>query len=184
MAALYGRLPRQAERNKEAFIDGTYAQAKRGGALVGKSRAGQSTKIMAVADAEGMPIAVAIEEGSRHDVVLVDHVLDQAVTKHLSPILIGDRAFDSKPLAQRLGHERGVRLIAPKRRNKGVETARQDGRHMRRYRRRWKVECLFAFLKQFRRIVVRWESKAENYLAFLYLGCAVILFRQLQLRAK
>ena len=48
---------------------------------------------------------------------------------------------------------------------------------MPRYRRRWKVERLFAWLKQFRRVVVRWERKASNYLGILQLGCLVILLR-------
>jgi transposase len=50
---------------------------------------------------------------------------------------------------------------------------------MRRYKRRWKVERLFSWLKRFRRIAVRWETKADNYLGFVQLGAAVILLKQL-----
>ena len=179
LSVLYGKLGGQRKRQFESYIDGTYASAKRGGAAVGRCRAGKATKVMAVADAEGLPVSVAIADGSRHDVVLVEHVLDEAVTQTLSPILIGDRAFDSRPLACRLLEERNISLLAPKRRKRDGVATKQDGRRMRRYRRRWKVERLFAWLKQFRRIVVRWEQHADNYLGFLHLGCIAILLRRL-----
>jgi transposase len=91
--------------------------------------------------------------------------------------LIGDKAWDSAKHATALRLERGIELIAPKRGGKRPSKRKQDGRSLRRYRRRWKVERLFAWLKQFRRIATRWERKAENYLGFLHLGCAVILLR-------
>jgi transposase len=50
---------------------------------------------------------------------------------------------------------------------------------MRRYRRRWKIERLFAWLQNFRRLVVRYERYAENFLGMLYLGCCIILLRHL-----
>jgi IS4 transposase len=53
----------------------------------------------------------------------------------------------------------------------------QDGRKLRRYKRRWKVERLFAWLQNFRRLVVRYERHADNFLAFLLLACSIILLR-------
>jgi len=55
----------------------------------------------------------------------------------------------------------------------------QDGRKLRRYKRRWKIERLFAWLGNFRRLVVRYERKVENYLGLVRLGCIVILLRYL-----
>jgi transposase len=55
----------------------------------------------------------------------------------------------------------------------------QDGRKVRRYKRRWKFERLFAWLSNFRRrLVVRYEYKAENFLGMVQLGCIVILLRK------
>ena len=48
---------------------------------------------------------------------------------------------------------------------------------LRRYVRRWKIERLFAWLLNYRRLTTRWERHAENYLGFLYLGCICILLR-------
>jgi Carboxypeptidase regulatory-like domain/Transposase DDE domain len=71
----------------------------------------------------------------------------------------------------------GIEVIAPHRSNRKNKT--QDGRRLRRYRRRWKVERLFAWLQNFRRLVVRYERHAENFLGMLHLGCCLILLRNL-----
>jgi transposase len=89
--------------------------------------------------------------------------------------LIADRAYDSDPLDQTLARE-GIELIAPHRGNR-VKPATQDGRALRRYRRRWKIERLFAWLQNFRRVATRYEYYAENYLGFVQLACVMILFR-------
>ena len=98
--------------------------------------------------------------------------------KDLPEKLIGDRAYDSDPLDTQLA-ERGVEMIAPHRMGK---TARkiltQDGRKLRRYRRRWHVERLFAWMMRFRRLVTRYERRARLFLAFAKLGCIAILLRQ------
>ena len=67
-------------------------------------------------------------------------------------------------------------MIAPHRRNRKKKRT-QDGRKLRRYRRRWKVERLFAWLQNFRRLVVRYERYSSNYLGFVLLGSLVILLR-------
>jgi hypothetical protein len=72
----------------------------------------------------------------------------------------------------------GVQLIAPHHCVRSRK-ATQDGRVLRRYRRRWKIERLFAWLHNFRRVVVRWEYYPENFLGMVQLACAVILLRYL-----
>ena len=165
-------------RGEESFIDGSYVPAKRGGAVVGRCRAGRATKLMAIADSRGLPLSIAIAEGSRHDVVLTDLALDSSFIDTLPPKLIGDRAWDSSKTQQSLHAERNIELIAPKRGGQRPSRRKQDGRALRRVRRRWKVERLFSWLKSFRRLACRWEHKAENYLGLLHLGCIIILLRQ------
>jgi len=69
-----------------------------------------------------------------------------------------------------------LELIAPHRSNRRHVT--QDGRPLRRYRRRWKIERLFAWLQNFRRILTRHDRNVLNYLGFVQLGCIVILLRR------
>ena len=108
---------------------------------------------------------------------LVEQTIDATLLKHAPERLIGDRAYDSDPLDAKLLRERGIELIAPHRGNR-KRSPTQDGRVLRRYRRRWKVERLFAWLHHFRRIVTRYEYHALNFLGFVQLGCLVILSRQ------
>lgn len=91
--------------------------------------------------------------------------------------MIGDRAYDSDSLDQRLRQKHHIRLIAPHKYNRCRTT--QDGRELRRYCRRWKIERLFAWLHNFRRLVTRWEHHEVNFLAMVQLGCLVILLRHL-----
>ena len=53
----------------------------------------------------------------------------------------------------------------------------QDGRKLRRYRRRWKIERLFAYLQNFRRLVIHYEYHAENFLGMVQFECISILLK-------
>jgi transposase len=89
--------------------------------------------------------------------------------------LIGDKAYDSEILDAKL-RKRGIDMIAPNKTNRRVQS--QDLRKLRRYKRRWLIERVFAWLMRSRRLVIRYEHKAENFLGFLELACAVILLRR------
>ncbi len=90
--------------------------------------------------------------------------------------MIGDRAYDSDPLDARLQQEHAIELIAPHKINRSKPRT-QDGRKLRRYCRRWKIERLFAWLHNFRRLVTRWEYHEANFLGLVQLGCILILMR-------
>ena len=93
--------------------------------------------------------------------------------------LIGDKAYDSDGLDREVLKQFGTIMIAPHRQGRRPERITQDGRALRRFKRRWKVERLFAWLYNFRRLVVRYEYHAENYLGFIQLACLMILLRHL-----
>jgi transposase len=161
---------------RECFIDGSFAPAKRGGAGVGKTKKGKGSKLMAVVEAHGVPIALTIDSANPHEVKLVEQTLEARFVEDQPQYLIGDNAYDSDGLDARLARG-GIEMIAPHRHNRKNRT--QDGRPLRRYRRRWRVERFFAWLQPFRRVITRWEVKAENYLGFVHLACVLILLRQL-----
>jgi transposase len=130
---------------------------------------------MAVADRTGLPVACHTASASPHEVTLVEATLDGRFVEEVPEHLIGDRAYDSDPLDEKLA-EQGIEMIAPHRRGR-TKPKTQDGRPLRRYRRRWKVERLFAWLGNYRRLVVRYARLAENFLGFVHLGCILILLR-------
>jgi len=153
-----------------------FCTGKKRGLAVGKTKRGKGTKIMAIADASAFPVAACEESASPHEVKLVEKTIDSGFTKYAPDKIIGDKAYDSDPLDQKLMEDRCIELIAPHKRNR-KKAKTQDGRKLRPYKRRWKVERLFAWLHNFRRIVVRYEYHVENFLGMLHLGCALILLR-------
>ena len=159
---------------RECFIDGTFAPAKRGGASVGKTKKGKGSKLMAMVEADGLPVTVTIDSASPHETKLVDQTLDARFVDPLPERLIGDRAYDSDGLDADLA-QRGIEMIAAHRKGRSQT---QDGRPLRRKKRPWKVERFFAWLQAFRRLLIRWEVKAENYLGFVHLACVLILLRR------
>jgi len=130
---------------------------------------------MAIADGAGVPLAVTVASATPGEIGLVDDVLKSRFLRQLPERMIGDRGYDSDTLDARMA-KRGIEFIAPHRSTRRNIT--QDGRQLRRYCRRWKIERLFAWLQNFRRLVTRYERHVENFLAFVQLACIVILSRR------
>lgn len=144
---------------------------------MGKTKRGKGTKLMVVADATGLPLSVHTASASPHEVTLVEATLDEAFTLGRPRRIIGDRAYDADALDERL-KAKGIELIAPHRSGR-VKAKTQDGRPLRRYGRRWKVERTIAWLLAFKRVLVRWDRSIEHYNAFVYFACILILTRYL-----
>ncbi len=92
--------------------------------------------------------------------------------------IIADKGYDSNPLQTRL-KRRGIELIWPYRKNRGRRRY-HDGRKLRRYKRRRKVERTFAWLGNHRRLVVRWDRGITIRSAFFHVACLMIMLRQLR----
>ena len=133
---------------------------------------------MAISDGHGLPLAVHVASASPHETRLVETTIEQRFLAETPQGLIGDRAYDSDRLDAQIRERFGVEVIAPHKCTRS-NTPTQDGRVLRRYRRRWKIERLFAWLHNFRRVVIRWEYYPENFLGMVQLACAVILLRYL-----
>ena len=160
---------------REAFIDATFASAKGGGPEIGPTRRGKGVKIMAIVDRHGLPLSVSTHAANHHEVTLVQLSFDFYMIEAKPEHLIGDKAYDSDKLDEQMA-EQGVQMIAPHRENRKLKT--QDGRALRRYARRWLVERYFAWLQWKRRILVRWEYYASNFLGFVQLASASMLLKR------
>ena len=131
---------------------------------------------MAVVEANGLPIGLRVCTAGEHEVKQAEDTILECWTVELPQRTIADRAFDSDALDQSLA-EFGVEVIAPHRKNRKPQNKTQDGRKLRRYKRRWKVERFFAWLGNFRRLLVRHERKVCNYEGFAHLATLIILVR-------
>lgn len=162
------------DRYHRMFSGWHLRKCQKRGRDIGPTKRGKGTKIMALTDAHGLPIAVRTFSASPNEVTLADRTIRSSAVKPKR--VIADRAYDSDKLRRTLA-KRGIRLISPHRRNR-TKAPTQDGRTLRRYCRRWKVERLFSWLFNWRRTVVRYEYQTKNYLGFVQLACIMLLCRQ------
>lgn len=138
---------------------------------------------MVLVDGQGIPLGVHLSPANRAESQLAEDTLAQVAVPRAGPgrpkqkpvRIIADKGYDSRGLWERLKH-RGIQLIVPHRKTR--KDRYQDGRCLRRYRRRWIVERTNAWLHNFRRLVTRYENKLEHYRAFLYAACMLITLRQ------
>ncbi|NJL55580.1 transposase, partial [bacterium] len=116
--------------------------------------------MMLIVDANGLPIGVHVEAANRHERTQVHDTLVSVFTDDVPERLIGDKADDSDALDAALAAQQ-IAMIAPHRRTRKRKT--QDGRPLRRAKRRWKVERAFAWLQHYRRLVVRYEHYGGQF---------------------
>jgi transposase len=131
---------------------------------------------MVLVDGAGLPLAVDVDSASPAEVGLIEPLIDAAVTPYVPGRLVYDRAADSDPLRQRLA-SRGIERICPHRRGR-VRPATQDGRPLRRFRRRWIIERTIGWLQNFRRLVTRYEYYSFLFHSFAKLACMMIVLRR------
>lgn len=133
---------------------------------------------MAIVESHGYPVAICVESASPGEATLVENTIKSAHIGRLPENIIGDKAYDSDGLDKLLKEEYGITLIAPNRKNRRKT---QDGRPLRRYKRRWKVERFFSWLQSYRHITTRYDYYVENYLSMIQLAC-IMMFLSLILR--
>lgn len=143
------------------FIDGTFASAKKGRG-VGPTKRGKGTKLMVICDGNSVPLAVFMESAAPHEVTLVERTLAGRLTKAAPIHLVADRGYDSDPHDELVKRQFNTEIIAPHRKGR-VKAKTQDGRKLRRHKRRWKIERFNAWL--------------QNFLGFVHLACILILLR-------
>ena len=123
--------PRKARSQRILHRRQLQRREKRGSG-VGPTKRGKGSKIMAIADGHGLPFAVHVASASPHETKLVETTLEQRFLRETPERMIGDRAYDSDPLDQRIQQRYGMQLIAPHKFVR-VSPATQDGRGLRRY---------------------------------------------------
>lgn len=139
---------------------------------------------MVLADGQGLPLGVSLHSASPGEIQLAPETLASVKVGRRGPgrprqypdRIIADRGYDSYPFRRWLA-ARGIELIAPH-----LSTRRrkhQDGRPLRRYKRRWKIERTIAWIMSHRRLVVRWDRDITLYRAFLHIACLMMALKAL-----
>jgi len=162
-------------------MDGAMTKATLGGAGTGPNptdRAKSGTKRCLLTDGYGVPLSVAVAGANRHGMKMTAPTLDSIVIARPEPTaeepqhLCLDKGFDYDAVREALEARQYIEHI----RSRGEEA--EAKRDIPGYRaRRWVVERTHSWINRFRRLLIRWEKKVENYLAMLELACAYIAFR-------
>jgi transposase len=128
-----------------------------------------------VVETGGIPLGVVTDAANIGETVLgevvLTHVRDDVSIPADVPVL-ADRAYDSDPLRIEL-KSHGFILISPHRSNRTAPPT-NDGRRMRRYKRRYGVERTFAWMHSYRRVMRRYERKVDLFDCFVSMACAFI----------
>ncbi len=125
-----------------------------------------------------MPISLAVAGANRHDMKLVRDTLSSLVVERPEPTteqpqgLCLDKGYDYQEVRDIVA-EFGFTAHIKGRSEEAQASKREAGFRARR----WVVERAHSWMNRFRRILVRWEKKPENYIAFLHFACALIAFR-------
>ena len=130
---------------------------------------------MAIVTKKSRPLAISVFSATPFESTLLEETIRKRFSKVKIRRIVADKAYDSDPLDKQL-KKKGIELIAPHKGNRKKKKT-QDGRRLRHYRHRWTVERFFSWLHNFRKCVVRYERKAENFQAFLYLAAILMLLR-------
>lgn len=165
-------------------VDGAMTKAPLGGAATGPNptdRAKKGTKRSLLTDGQGIPLAIVVAGANRHDKVLLAATLDGLVVARPEPSekaeqhLCLDRGYDYDSSREEAA-SRGYEVHIPPPRGEERSQPYAEGSQPRR----WVVERTHSWLNRSRRLLVRWEKKSENYLAFIHLACARIIFGRLE----
>jgi transposase len=145
---------------------------------VGLTRRGKGSKLMLVVENQGLPIGGLVANAQQAEVKLAEPTLatvrvprQRGRPRSRPKEVVADKGYDSAPLRHRL-RRRGIKPCIPERRNKRPRPGRKA--ELGGYRERWKVERTYAWLGNFRRLVVRYERLSHIYLAFVLIAFILI----------
>jgi transposase len=149
---------------------------KKRGAEIGNTKKGKGTKIMLMVDGEGIPLSAFITSANHAEVNTLETLIENRVPDQMPQRLLYDKAADADWVRASLA-ARDVELICPHRRGRKKPPI-QDGRSLRRYRRRFKVERTISWLFNLRRLVVRYEYHDYLFEGFVQLGCLFTIIKR------
>jgi putative transposase len=125
-----------------------------------------------------VPIGLAVDSANRHDMKLTRATIENIVTERPTPTdeqppgICLDKGYDFQEVRDLLAEFGFTAHIRSRQ-----EEAHALKRDAQKRARRWVVERAHSWLNRFRRILIRWDKKPENYIAFLHFACALIAFR-------
>ncbi|WP_435009526.1 IS5 family transposase [Tundrisphaera lichenicola] len=162
-------------------MDGAMTKAPLGGERTGRNptdRGKRGTKRSLLTEAQGIPVGLTVGGANRHDKKPVEATLESIPVERPEPTeeepqgMCLDKGYDyedTRELVREFGFTTHVRARG--------EEAKEIKREAGQKARRWVVERTHSWMNRFRRLLIRWEKKAENYFGMLHFVCAWITYR-------
>jgi len=141
-------------------------------------RAKGGVKRSLLTEGHGVPVGLVVAGANRPDLKLVEETVDSLIVKRPRPTktrpqgMCMDKGYDYaavREIVQEFGFTAHIRARG--------EEAQAINRQAGFKARRWVVERTHSWMNRFRRVLIRWDKKVENSLAFLHFACALIAFR-------
>jgi len=157
------------------FIDGSYVKAHQHSAgargadsqAIGKSRAGNTTKIHLAVDSDGLPIEFTVTGGEIHDSTAASELIEPLPP---AKAVVADKGYDSGKIREQIKNK-GVNAVIPRRSNSVIGNADMD---WSLYRHRHLVENAFARLKHFRGLATHYDKLKRNYQSGVAMACGFL----------
>jgi len=127
-------------------------------------------------DARGIPLSIVVSGAQRHDVKLLEPTLDAVILDRpptKSEHLCADKGYAGEPAAKAMRERDYLPHVCQR-----GQQARAKKRNPRYRPRRWVVERTHSWLNRYRKLLVRFEKRADSYEGLLEIACAMIAFRQ------
>ncbi|MCL0073245.1 IS5 family transposase, partial [Dehalococcoidia bacterium] len=168
--------------NQWQALDSATAKAPLGGDETGPhptDRRKSSSKRHLITEGQGIPVGTALSSANRHDMKKAAETVDAIVTERPSPEeqeqhLCTDKGYDYPETRQEMA-ERGYQVHIPQR---GLDTpVPEPGAPNRHPARRWVVERTHSWFNRFRKLLIRWEKKAEHWLGLIQLAACLTVYR-------
>ena len=126
-------------------------------------------------DGEGTPLSAFVTDAATSEVQSIESLVDERMTSRTPKHLLYDKAADADWLRESLA-VRGILLLCPHRDNR-TRPSVNDGRVLRRYKRRYKVERSISWLHNCRRLITRWERYSELFQSLVHLACLYTILK-------
>ena len=136
------------------------------------------TKRSVLTDEKGLPLSVVLSGANTHDIKLLEETLDKIV---ISRPAVCD--LHPQNLCLDAGYTGGAQSVKVRQYTAHIRPRGEERKEIERNpdfkARRWVVEVTHSFFNRFRKLLVRFEKKAQNYLALIHFACAIIVWRKL-----
>ena len=136
------------------------------------------TKRSVLTDEKGLPLSVVLSGANTHDIKLLEETLDKIV---ISRPAVCD--LHPQNLCLDAGYTGSAQSAQVRQYTTHIRPRSEERKEMERKSdfkaRRWVVEVTHSFFNRFRKLLVRFEKKAQNYLVLIHFACAIIVWRKL-----